>query len=102
MAYVHCVFFTYKPETPATAIEAQAADAGDMLGQIPTVRIIHSGRRDVDQQRPVSVTDFDLGLTVICDDKAGYQVYADHPLHMQYIGKHKNIWDRIRVMDYET
>jgi hypothetical protein len=96
------VFFTCKPGTSTEDIAAQIADARALLSRIPTVRTVHTGRRDVDMQRPVSITDFDIGLLVICDHKADYQVYADHPLHMEYIGKHKNIWERLRVMDYET
>jgi len=100
MSYVHCVFFTFKAGTPASAIEAQIADAQELLGKIPTVRVIHSGGRDVEMNRPVSVTDFDIGLIVICDDKPGYQVYADHPLHMEYIKRYKENWDKLRVCDY--
>lgn len=102
MAYVHCVFFTCKPETAASAVDAQIADAKNLLAQIPTVRGVQSGRRDTAMQREVSVTDFDIGLVVKYDDKAGYQIYADHKLHMDYIGRHKTMWSRVRVFDYEA
>jgi len=50
--------------------------------------------------REVSVTDFDLGLVVLFDNKAGHDVYADHPLHLEYIKRHRQHWERIRVFDY--
>ncbi|MCL2330318.1 MAG: Dabb family protein [Phycisphaerae bacterium] len=100
MTYVHCVFFTCKAGTPANAIAAQIADAQELLGKIPTVRVICSGGRDIEANRPVSVTDFDIGLVVIYDNKADYQVYADHPLHMEYLKRHKENWEQLRVFDY--
>lgn len=102
MKYVHCVFFTCKPGTPAAAIEAQIADGQELLAKIPTIRLLRTGRRDADMQREVSITDFEIGLVVMCDDKPNYEVYADHPLHMEYIRRHKAIWDRVRVCDYEA
>jgi hypothetical protein len=102
MKYVHCVFFTCKPGTPAEAIEAQIADGQELLAKIPTVRLLDTGRRDANMQRAVSVTDFEIGLVVMCDNKPDYMVYADHPLHVEYIARHKAIWDRVRVHDYEA
>ena len=102
MTYVHTVCFTCKPGTSPAAMDAQIADATALLGRIPTVKLIHSGRRDVEQQRTVSVTDWEIGLVVICDDKPGYQVYADHQLHLDYIARHNKIWDRVRVFDFQA
>lgn len=102
MNYVHCVYFTCNPDVPASQIDAQVADAADLLGKIPSVRLVRSGRRDVAMQRDVNATDYDIGLTVLFDDKAGLQLYADHPLHLEYIGKYKQNWQRVRVYDFVT
>lgn len=101
MRYVHCVYFTCKPDTPAAAIDAQIVDAGELLGKIPTVQLVRSGRRDEAMQREVSDREFHIGLVVICDNKADYEVYAEHPLHMDYIARHKANWAKIRVFDHE-
>ncbi|HPD31021.1 MAG TPA: Dabb family protein [Phycisphaerae bacterium] len=100
MAYVHCVFFTLKPGTPQSQIDAQVVGGRELLARIPTVRRLETGRRDETMCREVSVTDFDLGLVILFDDKAGHDVYADHPLHLEYIKRHKARWARIRVFDY--
>ncbi|MGQ9651474.1 MAG: Dabb family protein [Phycisphaerae bacterium] len=100
MTYVHCVFFTLKPGTPQSEIDAQVVDGRELLARIPTVRRLETGRRDETMNREVSVTDFDLGLVVLFDNKAGHDVYADHPLHLEYIKRHKPHWERIRVLDY--
>lgn len=100
MTYVHCVFFTLKPGTPQSEIDAQVVSGRELLARIPTVRRLETGRRDETMNREVSVTDFDLGLVVLFDNKAGHDVYADHPLHLEYIKRHKPHWEKIRGFDY--
>ena len=102
MTYVHCVFFTIKEGTPASAVDAQIADGTSLLGQIPTVRELKTGRRDETVNREVSVTDYEIGLMVLFNDKADSEVYADHPLHLEYIAKNKANWTQVRVCDFET
>jgi hypothetical protein len=102
MSYVHMVFFTFKSEVSDIDIKAQIEDGQQLLGRIETVRRLETGLRDEAMQREVSVTDFQVGLTVIFDDKAGYQVYADHPQHTEYVNRNKGKWEKIAVYDYMT
>ncbi len=102
MRYIHVVCFTLKPGTPDDRLRAQIADADALLAGIPTVRMVRSGPRDQTMQRPVSVTDFDIGLVVVFDDKAGYEVYADHPLHLEYVQRHRDGWSRVAVIDFQA
>jgi hypothetical protein len=101
MNYVHCVFFSCNPDVAPAEIDAQITDAQELLGKIPSVLLVRSGRRDATMQRDVNATDYDIGLTVLFDDKAGLQLYADHPLHLEYVGKYKRNWQKIRVYDYQ-
>ncbi len=100
MTYVHCVFFTFKPGTAKSEIDAQIASGRELLAKVPTVRRLETGHRDETMNRDVSVTDFDLGLVVLFDDRAGHDVYANHPLHLEYINRHKPHWAGVRVFDY--
>jgi hypothetical protein len=102
MNYVHSVYFTCKPQTSPAQIGAQIADAQNLLCQIPSVRLVRSGRRDPAMRRDVNITDFDIGLTVHFDDPAGLKLYADHPLHLEYVGKYKPNWQQVRVFDYQA
>jgi hypothetical protein len=102
MRYVHSVYFTCRPGTSAGDIDAQIADAENLLGRIHSVRLVRSGKRDLKQQRDVNATDYDIGLTVLFDDAAGLQTYADHPLHLEYLARYKKHWDRVRVYDFES
>jgi len=102
MTYVHSVYFTFKPTASETDMTTQIADGKAMLARIPTVRQIETGRRDQTVNRDVSMTDFDVGLTVLFDDKAGLDAYSNHPLHLEYVNKHKANWTAIRVCDFLT
>ena len=44
--YVHSVYFTCKPGTPDSEIDALVADCCKLLAAVPTVRRIETGRRD--------------------------------------------------------
>ena len=98
--YVHAVYFTCKPGTPDSEIDALVADGYALLSKVPSVRLVDSGRRDSDALRDVNVTDYDVGLIVYFDDRAGHDLYADHPKHLEYVEKHKAHWATVRVYDF--
>lgn len=100
--FVHCVFFTCKPGTPDTAIDALVADAERILARIPSVRQIESGRRDARMVRDVNEKDYTVGLVVYFDDKAGHDIYNEHPLHQEYVAKHKPHWAGVKVYDFQA
>src|SRR5262245_16873386 len=72
---VHCVFFTLKPEVRDDQIEEFIRDCY-LLKQVPSVRKLDAGRRDERMTRDVNVTDFQIGLVVFFDDKAGLDEYV--------------------------
>lgn len=98
--YVHAVFFSFKEGTPHAEREALVADSIEQLSKIPSVRKIDSGPRDLQADRDVNVTDFDIGLVVYFDDKAGYDLYEKHPIHEEYVQKHRTNWAKVRVFDF--
>lgn len=102
MSYVHNVYFAFRPDASDRDFEAQIADANELRAKIPTVRLVLSGRRDATVQRDVSLTDFDLGLTVHFDNRAGLDTYSDHPLHLEFVNRHKGNWSSVRVCDFDA
>ena len=98
--YVHAVYFKCKPGTSEGEIDALIDDGYELLAKVPSVRRIDSGRRDVNADRDVNVTDYDVGLVVYFDDRAGHDLYADHPTHLEYVEKHKAHWETVRVFDF--
>ncbi|MBC8137460.1 MAG: Dabb family protein, partial [Fibrella sp.] len=55
----------------------------------------------VPAQTPRDVVDnsFGVGLTVVFEDKAGYDVYETDPLHLEFIAHNKGSWSRVQVYD---
>ena len=98
--YVHAVFFTAKPDTPAGEIDALIQDGHDLLAKIPCVRRLQTGRRDPAAVREFNDKEYTVGLLVLFDDKQGYDEYEAHPLHQQYVEKHKPHWADVRVCDF--
>jgi hypothetical protein len=98
--FVHTVFFWCKKGTPPSAIERLEGDCRELLARVATVRQLWAG---VPAGTPRDVVDntYDVGLTVVFDDRAGHDVYQADPLHQQFIARHKAIWQRIVVHDFE-
>ena len=99
--FVHTVFFWMKPGVTDVQRKKLVADCLEFLGKVPTVRQIWAGRP---AQTPREVVDnsYDVGLTVVLDDKAGHDVYQEHPLHIDFIKRNKFTWERVQVYDYLT
>jgi hypothetical protein len=97
--FTHIVLFWLKPETPADAKAALVADCEALLKKIPTVRQLFTG---LPAMTPRDVVDnsYDVGLCVIYDDKAGHDVYQEHPLHKEFIARNKAHWQRVQIYDF--
>ncbi len=99
--FVHAVFFTFKPEVTHEQIEEFIRDC-NRLKQIPAVKKLDAGGRDTRLQRDVNVTDYQVGLVVYFNDKAGHDEYSNHPLHNELVAKHKEKWASVRVFDFDA
>lgn len=98
--FVHAVYFDMKPDTPESLVNEMISDAYQVLGKIPSVRKVNSGRRDERMQRDLNDKTFTVGLVIFFDDKAGHDLYNDHPLHKEYAGKYGPHCDKVRVFDF--
>jgi hypothetical protein len=98
--YVHTVIFYLKKDAPRGEAGALIKDAHQMLTKIPTVRRLSAGRPAEKATPDVAITDFQVGLLVHFDDYKGLQTYLDHPLHTEYVQKHKKYWEKVAVYDF--
>jgi hypothetical protein len=98
--FTHVVLFWLNEDAPVEAREALRADAIEYLKPIPTVRHLYAGRPAM-TPRDVVDNSYDVGLCVILDDKAGHDVYQDHPMHKTFIARNKPHWKRVQVYDFE-
>jgi hypothetical protein len=97
--FVHTVFFWMKAGVSDADRRQLVNDCLELLAKVPTVKQIWAGRP---AQTPREVVDnsYDVGLTVILADKAGHDVYQEHPLHLDFIKRNKPSWARVQVYDY--
>ena len=97
--FVHTVFFWLKPDAPPAAREQLVNDCRNFLGKIPTVRQLWAG---VPAMTPRDVVDnsYAVGLTVVLDDSAAHDVYQKHELHLQFLARNKQHWQRVQVYDH--
>ena len=96
---VHMVFFWVKPDAPESARQQLREDCTAMLSKIESVRHLWAGRPAM-TPREVVDNSYDVGLCVVLDDQAGLDVYQVHPLHKEFLARHKPHWSRIVVYDF--
>lgn len=97
--FVHTVFFWMNPTVSDTDRKQLVGDCHRYLGECPTVRQIWAGPP---AQTPREVVDnsYDVGLTVVFDDKAGHDAYQEAPLHLEFIARNKQHWKRVQIYDF--
>jgi hypothetical protein len=98
--FVHTVYFYLKPNTPPAAVAQLVADCHGYLGKIPGVQHLWAGVPAA-TSRPVIDKTYGVGLTVILNDLATHDLYQDHPLHLEFIARNKEHWQRVQVYDYQ-
>lgn len=95
--FIHTVFF-YTPEGQ-TAEELADLEAGiRTLAAIPSVLEFYVGPA---AGTPREVVDNSYGISLIVHfaDQAGHDLYQDHPIHLEFIEKHQDQWEKVQVYD---
>jgi len=98
---VHTVYFWVKESAPAGEREKLAASCRELLGKIPTVRHFWAGVPAATPKRDVIDASYDVAITVVVDDMTAHDVYQEHPLHKEFIARHRENWKRVQVYDAE-
>jgi len=97
--FIHTVFFWMNAGVGEADRRQLVDDCRLFLGKIPVVRQLWSGRPAM-TPREVVDNSYDIGLTVVLDDKDGHDVYQQHPLHLEFIQRNKHHWKRVQIFDY--
>jgi hypothetical protein len=96
---VHTVYFWLKESAPPGERGRLAKSCLELLGKVPTVRQIWAGPPAGTPKRDVIDASYDVGITVVLDDLPAHDVYQEHPLHKQFIARHKEHWKRVQIYD---
>jgi hypothetical protein len=97
--FVHTVFFWLNPGATEAQRKQLMDDCRDYLGEIPAVQGIWVG---VPAMTPRDVVDnsYGVGLTVLLENAAGHDEYQAHQLHLDFIARNKETWNRVQIYDF--
>lgn len=97
---VHTVYFWLRPDLTA----AQLADfrkGVESLGTIKSVAQCFVGTPAATPKRPIIDDSYSVGLTVICKDLAGHDLYQVDAIHLKFIETFKTFWTKVQIYDAE-
>jgi hypothetical protein len=66
-----------------------------MKGRIPTLRHVHAGPDDSPGPRSAHIA-----LLTAFDDRAGYDTYTTHPVHLEVLAHMKTVVERSAKVDW--
>ena len=97
---IHVVYFWLTDNAPAGEAQKLAESCRSLLGKIPGVRHLWAGSPAETPRREVIDSSFAVGLIVVLDDVGkSHDLYQQHPLHLEFIARHKPYWKRVQVYD---
>src|SRR5947209_4562055 len=94
--FTHTVFFWLKPHAPPKTQQQMLDDCTALLAKIPGVRQLTTGK-PAGTPRPVVDNSYHVGLCVLLDDSAAHDAYQAHPLHAEFLDRHRQHWQDVRV-----
>ena len=94
----HMVFFTLKDHSKESRAKFVASCKKYLAKHEGTV-YFSVGTIAEDVSEPVSVTDFDVALHVVFENKGAKEKYLKNSRHDQFVGENKEFFAKVRVFD---
>jgi hypothetical protein len=69
------------------------------LGEISSVESFHLGTPAPTPKRPVIEDSYDYAITVVLKDMHAHDDYQVDPIHLDFIDKCKDMWERVVIYD---
>jgi hypothetical protein len=69
------------------------------LGEISSVESFHIGTPAPTPKRPVIEDSYDYAITVVLKDMDAHDDYQVDPIHLDFIDKCKDMWERVVIYD---
>lgn len=92
------VFFWMKDPKDEKSVQNFIEGTRAFVRQIKEVKAYHVGRPAM-TDRPVVDNSYTVCLVAHFENKNGHDIYQDHPAHLQYIEKSKDLWEKVQVFD---
>jgi hypothetical protein len=97
--FVHTVFFYLKKDLTDEQRQSFFAGVETLTTIEPHVKILTGKPASTD--RPIIVRDYDYGLTCIFESLEDHDKYQVDPVHLEFVDKHLNDWEKVVIYDYE-
>jgi len=95
---IHSVYFWFKSDADP-ALVADFERGLRRLCTVPQIKQSYIGRPEQTPVRPVIDQSYAWALIVHFDGLAEHDVYQDHPLHVEFLERFQNTWERVQVYD---
>ena len=95
--FLHHVFFWLnEPDNPEARKTFEAALKE--LSTVETIKFLHIGK-PADTDRPVIDNTYHYSFLIGFKDKAGHDVYQEHPIHDKFRNEYSHMWTKVLVYD---
>lgn len=98
-SFSHVVVFWAKPGVPDAGARI-VAGAEKYLRPIPHALSLHAGL-PVASERGVVARDYAAALNIQFASKAEEEAYQIHPLHLEFVARCAELWERVVVYDFQ-
>lgn len=95
---VHTVVFWLKDNLSSSDREFFFSEV-KTLGAISSVKEFHIGTPASTPDRPVVENSYHCSLSVVLKDLAAHDQYQEDPIHLAFIEKCKDLWDKVIIYD---
>ncbi|MEM6524831.1 MAG: Dabb family protein [Bacteroidota bacterium] len=94
----HHVFVWLKNSGSKTDLQ-QLLEGMKTLKEIEVVNYIQVGVPADTEIREVVDHSYDASLLLFFDNEADQKIYQEHPVHLDFVEKHKKLWSKVIVYD---
>ena len=98
-AFVHTAYFWFKEGTTSAQI-SDFKSSSEKLREIETVQGYYAGS-PAPTTRAVIENSYDFAIVFLFKDLEAQEYYQKHPLHLELIEKHQDIWEKVMVTDVD-
>ena len=96
--FVHIVFFWLKEPENEASRKKFVKEAKAYTENISAITKKHIGTPAATDRDVVDNT-YTFSMVLTFDSKKDYDIYADHPLHLEFIERASELWERVQVYD---
>jgi hypothetical protein len=95
---IHTVIFWLKKDLTEDQ-KVEFTNEVKTLGEISSVESFHLGTPAPTPKRPVIEDSYDYAITVVLKDMDAHDDYQVDPIHLDFIDKCKDMWERVVIYD---